>query len=276
MYIRQCPNCNGDISYQSKKWFTHGAREGTWCVPCRNRERYKVPESAIETVLAMHAQLSSTKEIAEAVKLSGPVVSRILAKQGLRSHSLERGLRKHFVRPGVISCGICGKDVAVEDLPGQKAKNGKFYKLARCKECHWQINNRSLEASPEAFIHARIKHTRAYAKKFGVPFAIDDRYIVALYYNQQSLCFYSGEKLTHQIGKGYARNSISIDRVVPARGYVPGNLVLCMRKVNLVKNDLTLDEIQVWMPGWYQRLESAGFIEKEEVDEAFHTETIVL
>lgn len=36
--------------------------------------------------------------------------------------------------------------------------------------------------------------------------------------------------------------------------YVSGNVVFCINKVNTCKNDLSLEEIEKWMPSWYERI----------------------
>ena len=47
----------------------------------------------------------------------------------------------------------------------------------------------------------------------------------------------------------------SVDKVVAAAGYVPGNIVLCTYRANRIKGDMTLLELREWMPGWYERIE---------------------
>ncbi len=41
-------------------------------------------------------------------------------------------------------------------------------------------------------------------------------------------------------------------------GYTLGNVVLCTYRANSIKRDVSLDELREWMPGWYDRLVSAG------------------
>lgn len=68
--------------------------------------------------------------------------------------------------------------------------------------------------------------------------------------------FFTDEKMVCKLGNGKHKNSLSIDKVVPNKGYVLGNFVFASNKINTCKNDLTLDEIKMWMPGWYLRIES--------------------
>jgi len=35
---------------------------------------------------------------------------------------------------------------------------------------------------------------------------------------------------------------------------VKGNVVLCVARVNTIKSDVSLNEMKLWMPGWYERI----------------------
>jgi CTP:phosphocholine cytidylyltransferase-like protein len=37
-------------------------------------------------------------------------------------------------------------------------------------------------------------------------------------------------------------------------GYIHGNVVFCCSRINMMKNNMTLDEMREWTPGWYQRV----------------------
>jgi hypothetical protein len=40
-----------------------------------------------------------------------------------------------------------------------------------------------------------------------------------------------------------SRNSVSVDRIDSSKGYVLGNIALCMKQINIMKNDSTLGEL---------------------------------
>lgn len=50
------------------------------------------------------------------------------------------------------------------------------------------------------------------------------------------------------------RDKISIDKIIPEKGYVEGNVVLCTNRVNTIKSDLSLEEMKEWIPSWYQKV----------------------
>jgi len=59
---------------------------------------------------------------------------------------------------------------------------------------------------------------------------------------QKGLCFYSGRKMS--ISGDYHTNldAMTIDKVIPSLGYVEGNIVMCCRIFNCIKQNLTYDE----------------------------------
>lgn len=45
-------------------------------------------------------------------------------------------------------------------------------------------------------------------------------------------------------GNGLSTSALSLDKIIPQLGYVLGNCVFCCDKVNKLKNDLPLDELE--------------------------------
>jgi hypothetical protein len=88
---------------------------------------------------------------------------------------------------------------------------------------------------PELYMFHRVK-TRA--KKDGVPFTLtrEDIHI-------PDRCPVLGIAL--EIGGiGGSDNSPELDKVIPALGYVPGNVVVISRRANRIKSNATLEELQ--------------------------------
>ena len=94
----------------------------------------------------------------------------------------------------------------------------------------------------------------AQAKRLGNTVSITPEDAENLWSLQKGLCFYTDIPLVVQSGQGSCPESLSFDKIVPPLGYVSGNVVLCTRKANAVKQDLTLEEMQTWLPGWYNRV----------------------
>lgn len=45
------------------------------------------------------------------------------------------------------------------------------------------------------------------------------------------------------LGSGHRDNAPSLDRIKPALGYVPGNVIVISQRANRIKNDATPDEL---------------------------------
>ena len=81
---------------------------------------------------------------------------------------------------------------------------------------------------------------RRRAKAKGVPFDIDIDYLVSLY-PEDGKCPALGIDLVW--GDGARDNSPSVDRIVPSKGYVRGNVCWLSVKANTIKTNATPDEI---------------------------------
>lgn len=92
------------------------------------------------------------------------------------------------------------------------------------------------------------------AASSGLDFDLTPDFMQDLFEKQEGKCFYTDYPMQPDYGKGLSQHSLSVDRVVPAWGYTQSNIVLCTIQANTVKNNLTLDELRLWIPGWYARL----------------------
>ena len=86
------------------------------------------------------------------------------------------------------------------------------------------------------------------AQKAGVAFDLSTDFLLSLFHSQKGRCYYTGEPLEYRsYGKGGPTpNSISVDRLVPSSGYVPGNVVLCLFSANTAKGPRTEEEFYVF------------------------------
>lgn len=78
---------------------------------------------------------------------------------------------------------------------------------------------------------------RQRAKKDGIPFSITECDIKLV-----SKCPVLGIKLTYGSSQ-QGNTSPSLDRIIPNKGYVPGNVAIMSMKANRLKSNGTLDEI---------------------------------
>ena len=102
----------------------------------------------------------------------------------------------------------------------------------------------------------RVRLLHGKAKKLGIPFEISYKDLCSLFDKQEGLCFYTDQPMVWDRSEGYSRKALTVDRINAAKGYVADNIVLCSWRANTIKNDLTMDELQRWVPSWWQRLQT--------------------
>lgn len=71
-------------------------------------------------------------------------------------------------------------------------------------------------------------------------------FLETLWEKQQGLCALSGHPMTHVRGSGRVMTNVSIDRIDSYRGYEEDNIQLVCHIVNLMKQQLTVDELKMW------------------------------
>ena len=84
-----------------------------------------------------------------------------------------------------------------------------------------------------------LKHARERSKQKNLPFNIEEIDIII-----PTICPVLGIPLKSGSGKGRMQpNSPSLDRIIPEKGYVRGNIVVMSSKANTMKSNATLEEI---------------------------------
>ena len=119
----------------------------------------------------------------------------------------------------------------------------------RAKEKHNKWRERSLaEGGDKALKWYFTRHMGAYKRRTkldNLPKCnLDADYLVELFHRQNGKCFYTQNILIwNNYGKKKACwDSMSLDRKIPNKGYVKGNVVLCTYFVNTSKGKLTHKE----------------------------------
>ena len=168
---------------------------------------------------------------------------------------------------GNCVCSVCGEEKKSTLFPSPRS-NGKsptLSKISYCKECLAEKSFKIRKGNVEAYLRNRVYCLKCRCLRENIPFGLSSTYLISLYNQTQGRCFYTDEQMII-VGKKdsvYLRQSISIDRVVPEKGYIDQNVVLCTYKANAVKQNLSVDELYMWIPGWYWRLVDSGRIKQE-------------
>lgn len=84
---------------------------------------------------------------------------------------------------------------------------------------------------------------RSARKRSSVKCDLTVEHLTELWYNQKGLCYYSGLEMKFvQWGKGRIPYSVSLDQIIPKKGYTKNNVVLCCWIVNMGKFELLYEE----------------------------------
>jgi len=128
-------------------------------------------------------------------------------------------------------------------------------RVSKTLRVHGKKANGNLPGTtPKHIVHLKniVRSIKFRARDMGLPFDLDIEHLICLFEQQRGLCFYTDVPLSYDRPE---RNfHVSVDRIIPKHGYIKGNVVLCAWRYNMVKHDLSLDEIREYLPGWYGRI----------------------
>lgn len=161
-------------------------------------------------------------------------------------------------------CWSCKNEILKTEFETQillNKNNEKFeWRDGRCKTCRYnkREGRRQLKLKNDInyYLNQKFIFCKSRAKRQKLPFKISKKYFVNQYNKQNGLCFYSDIKMVNSTAYDKCNETISIDKIIPHLGYVEGNIVFCCNKINLVKNNCTIEDIKNWMPGWYCRIQN--------------------
>jgi hypothetical protein len=54
------------------------------------------------------------------------------------------------------------------------------------------------------------------------------------------------------------KSSLSLDRIDPNKGYIEGNVCFICHRANTIKNNLTLQEMELLLKNWKMKLSKMG------------------
>jgi len=92
-----------------------------------------------------------------------------------------------------------------------------------------------------------LKNAAARAERVGVPFGLTTEYVLSI---TPEVCPVFGTPFIFVGNGSVGPDSASLDRLVPARGYVPGNVVVISHFANTIKNNASAKEVArvaAWM-----------------------------
>jgi hypothetical protein len=125
------------------------------------------------------------------------------------------------------SCRVCFNKEArfKQEMTKSELATGKKYRLKYKKE-------KPLETL--------LKVAKGNAKRRFKEFSLTIENLQNLWLKQKGLCYYTNKPMLFEIGFS---DSVSIDRINSSIGYIESNIALCKYKVNVMKNNATIEEL---------------------------------
>ena len=204
--------------------------------------------------ISLNAEGFAHFQIGEKLGVDRKAVASYLQKQGLKSPYISSNIIDRG--NGMVECTKCGRELPREELPwGRVTKHP--YQLSYCRACTTAAVVANTRKSVPQYLKHRQRALKSRSREAGIAFDLPGAYLAELYEQQQGKCFYTDEEMKVYFGtkkSGARRDSLSIDKIIPERGYVKGNVVLCIMRANRVKFDCTLEEVARWMPEWHRRI----------------------
>lgn len=211
-------------------------------------------KETLEKLLLLHSQGLKNREIARKLDISHRTVAYHIVKNGLRANGAV-GCKLDIINSDHAKCSRCFGVFPLKDWP--TARDGKKYpyKLSYCRFCRKKQMYNRLNKYPESFMGDRLLKIKRRAKKENIEFNLTKDFLISLYKNQNGKCFYTDEILHLMNGQGRLQTGLSIDRVDNSKGYLIDNVVLCTSRFNTIKSNMTLEEIEKWMPPIYKKIQ---------------------
>lgn len=123
----------------------------------------------------------------------------------------------------------------------KRKKQRKPQKYVETEGPRYEYYRQAFTGTFEKKVRILVSTARARAKERGVPFSITTADLARV-----TNCPILGIPMDFaKKGRGAADNSPSIDRIDPAKGYVPGNVWIISSKANRMKSDATLQELEL-------------------------------
>jgi hypothetical protein len=260
-YERVCPICLKSIFYSHEESFLRVVKLNKPCIKCNNKRKNSCPPEKVELFKSMIEQGHFQKEITEKLNLSLGQYQYLVKKFHVISNK-ETSIKIVDKENQLAQCSECNKVYPLDEFHFVLKKNGYGFYRTYCDFCHYKKRNAHINSSIDLFLAVKYQKLRGECKKYNILFTISKEDFVKQYYNQNGVCFYTDLPMVWAFGQGKHRDNLSVDRIVPNLGYVKKNIVFCCNRINMAKNDLSLDEMKQWTPGWYERIKN--FLEREE------------
>jgi hypothetical protein len=257
-FTKVCGFCGRIKEYKSKSGYDKSMKRGTHCIKCKNH--IGANEENRNMVVKLHSQGLSDREIAAMVPFSRDMVSFYRRILGLKPNGKGR-TKLDLVSDSEARCSKCSKIKPLAEFTVNRNGKRYSYHLSYCFECRKNQAVRAVNRDIATYLSYLVTRLKSKCKAREIACDLTKQQVYDIWSLQNGLCFYTDTPMVTRIGNGYNKRRVSIDRVIPGGSYTESNVVLCIQKVNTVKNDLSINELRAWIPEWHRRLVAAGKVE---------------
>lgn len=207
----------------------------------------KLKAEQVNNIKKLHSLGYTNRSIAKELNLHHKTIASYLNLLGLNTNGTVK-TRIKVDENGNHACSSCGEMHEVSYY----WKTCQY--ISTCNKCRYKqyityVNNDELVS-----IRDRYNALKRRAKKSNIIFTITLDQFLEIWNNQNGYCFYTGIKMINKRGNGSSRHSVSIDKIDPKLGYINGNVVFCTLQANTMKTDLTLEELKLYIPLFYEKV----------------------
>jgi hypothetical protein len=147
-----------------------------------------------------------------------------------------------FFEKACAKCEVV-KECTNENFPPHRSGKGGL--SSWCRDCSKIYNNaryyRALGDSRTKYWAPRIVlGARGTAKKKKLPFDLDTEFVLGLFEEQKGLCYWFGIPIFPNPGTRDPQRP-SLDKLVPEKGYVKGNVVLTCAAANMGRSNTSVE-----------------------------------
>lgn len=154
----------------------------------------------------------------------------------------------------LAKCWKCNEVLPIEQFPILR-KNTKYeYTLGYCNKCRKEQIYSNYNNDKYRILKDRYLRLRSRAINKDIRFEISYEYFLSIYERQKGLCFYTDQEMVLKVGDGKNPSSFSVDKILIDSGYVEDNIVFCCNRINTIKNNMSISEMKLWTPDWYNRI----------------------
>lgn len=88
------------------------------------------------------------------------------------------------------------------------------------------------------------KNKEKYVRSLGIPWDLDEEYLKSIWVDVFPVLGFPLINGSHLIGNDRPNNLAELDRLIPAKGYIKGNVRWISRRANKVKSDASGEELE--------------------------------